>query len=107
MHCGLEMTSCPPSANLEPLCTTSCMPVDSHHVSSHMNFQIELAKGLLQQAGKEIEAFSIDPSMQSGTWSEAIPPPLRMVGRHFPEKAPPTPSGRPAVCFVQQEERKV
>ena len=63
---------------------------------THVNFRIELAKGLLQQAGEEIEALSTDPRLQSGTRSDAIPPPLRMVGRHFPEKAPPTPSGRPA-----------
>ena len=76
---------------------TSCIASrHSRHVSSHVNFRIELAKGLLQQAGEEIEALSIDPRLQSGTRSEAIPPPLRMVGRHFPEKAPPTPSGRPA-----------
>ena len=63
---------------------------------THVNFWIELAKGLFQQAGEEIEALSIDPSSQSGSRSEAVPPPLRMTGRHFPEKVPPTPSGRPA-----------
>ena len=63
---------------------------------THVNFRIELAKGLFQQADEEIEALSIDPSSQSGSRSEAVPPPLRMTGRHFPEKVPPTPSGRPA-----------
>ena len=60
---------------------------------THVNFRIELAKGLFQQAGEEIEALSIDPSLQSVSRSEAVPPPLRMTGRHFPEKVPPTPSG--------------
>ena len=62
---------------------------------THVNFRIELAKSLFQQAGEEIEALSIDPSLQSGSRSEAVLPPLRMTGRHFPEKVPPTPSGRP------------
>ena len=43
---------------------------------THVKFQIELAKGLLQEIGEEIESLSIDARLQSGTWSEAIPPPL-------------------------------
>jgi len=60
-----------------------------------VNFQVQLAKGLLGQAGEEIEALCADPATQSAVRGEAVPPPLRLTGRHFPETVPPTASGRP------------
>ena len=73
---------------------------------SHVNFRIELAKGLLQQAGEEI-----DVSSQFASRCEAVPPPLRLTGRHFPE-VPRTATGRPAqlecvVCSKQKGRGKV
>ena len=72
---------------------------------THVGLRIELAKGLLQQAGELIEALS--PTTQSAGRSEAVPPPVRLMGRHFPEKVPPTTSGRPGQleCVVCSKKR--
>ena len=77
-----------------------------------MNFRVELAKGLLGQAGEEIEALSADPATHSAVRGEAAPPPLHLTGRHFPEKVPPTASGRPGqlecvVCSKRKGRGKV
>ena len=71
---------------------------------THINFRIELAKGLLQQAGVEIEALSGDDSAGQ---CEVVPPPLRLTGKHFPEKVPSTASGRPGQleCVVCSNKR--
>jgi len=79
---------------------------------THVNFRVELAKGLLGQAGEEIEALSADPATQSAVRGEAAPLPLRLTGRHFPEKVPPTASGRPGqlecvVCSKKKGRGKV
>ena len=57
---------------------------------SHADFRIQLAKQLLQEAGEPIPETPPEPSSQS----EAVPSSLRFSGRHFPEKVPPTASGR-------------
>ena len=49
---------------------------DNPHESSHVNFHVELAKGLLGQAGEEIEDLSADPATQSAVRGEAAPPPF-------------------------------
>jgi len=61
---------------------------------THVNFRMELAKGLFQHAGEEIEALSADPATQSAVQGEAASPPLRLTGRHSPEKGPPIARGR-------------
>ena len=75
---------------------------------THVDFRIELAKSLLQEAGEPIADTPPDPSSRS----EAVPDPLRLLGIHFPEKVPPTASGRPgqlecAVCSKKKGRRKV
>ena len=69
---------------------------------SHVNFQIELAKDPLQQAGKDI-----DVSLQSACRCEAVSLTFRLTERTLPEKVPPTATGRPAqlecvVCSKQK-----
>ena len=75
---------------------------------THVDFRIDLAKSLLQEAGEPIADTPPDPSSRT----EAAPDPLRLLGRHFPEKVPPTASGRPgqlecAVCSKKKGRRKV
>ena len=66
----------------------------------HVNFQIELVKGLLQQASEEIEALSADPATQSAVRGEAAPPPLCLTGRHSPERCLLRPVVHPANLSV-------
>ena len=74
---------------------------------THVNFRVELAKGLLQQAGHDVEALSHNQTTPSARRVEAIPPPLRLTGRHFPEKVPPTSGGNPGQleCVVCSRKR--
>ena len=70
---------------------------------SHVDFRIEIAKGLLREAGERLLQTPTEPSSRS----EHIPEPLRLFGKHFPEKVPPTGSGRPGQleCVVCSKKR--
>ena len=57
---------------------------------THLEFRVELAKGLLEEAGVTPNSDTA-PTLRS----VVVPPPIRLSGRHFPEKALPTASGRP------------
>ena len=57
---------------------------------SHVDFRIQLARELLQEAGAVVPDAQSEPSSRC----EVVPSPTRLSGRHFPEKVPPTASGR-------------
>ena len=79
---------------------------------THEQFRVEVAKGLLLQVGISeggLEGSEIDlPHCVVTT----IPEPLRLTGRHFPERLAPCSSGRPrqcvcVVCSNKKGRRKV
>ena len=57
---------------------------------SHVDLRIQLARELLQKAGAVVPDAQSEPSSRC----EVVPSPTRLSGRHFPEKVPPTASGR-------------
>ena len=74
---------------------------------THEQFRVEVASGLLLQAG-----MSERDKEESFQYTDTIPQPLRLVGKHFPTHLPPCSSGRSrqsvcAVCSGKKGRKKV